>query len=249
MIYPHQMTMIRMKPQLDLHSAVILETKSRDTINHLFILPSVFPILRLPPIHWAIHLDIPQLIGWLASHSCVDLKQKIKSGFDIRSACFIYDRVRCFEELIPFFTSKARELLIRALRESTPEFLETILKTIDPKCSNSELLTLPRTASAQHRAIVERFVETHPRDQRNQANLKVRSQTRWMASRIGRRSHRRYDDSDEENRRLNAEYAELDDYPAEGEWVWAMDSDRTRLFDDDFGYDFENDCDRDFDRD
>jgi hypothetical protein len=96
---------------------------------------------------------------------------------------------------------------------------------------------------------VERFVATHPRDQRNQANLKGKSQTRWMASRVGRTSHRRYDDSDEENRRINAEYAWLDDYPAEGEWVWAMDPDRTRLFDDDFGHDFDSDCNRDFDSD
>jgi hypothetical protein len=65
-----------------------LETKRSDTINHLFILPSVSPILRLPPIHWAIHLDIPPLVGWIASHSSGDLKIKIKGGRDVIDVCF-----------------------------------------------------------------------------------------------------------------------------------------------------------------
>jgi hypothetical protein len=41
-----------------------------------------------------------------------------------------------------------------------------------------------------------------------------------------RTSHRRYDDSDND---LSAEYAWLDDYPAEGDWVWEMEPSRLRL--------------------
>jgi hypothetical protein len=48
-------------------------------------------------------------------------------------------------------------------------------------------------------------------------------------------------DEEEENRRLNAEYAWLDDYPAEGDWVWGMEPSRLRLLSRLHDYEFDSD--------
>jgi hypothetical protein len=107
----------------------------------------------------------------------------------------------------------------RALRQSNTAFLESILNTIDPRCSNDELVALALSSSGRHREVVRRFVEAHPGSERDHATLKERTQSRGMVSFAPRRRYR--DDSDDEF--LRAEYAWLDDYPAEGDWVWGMD--------------------------
>jgi hypothetical protein len=204
-------------------------------------LPSVSHTLRLLPIHWAIHLDIPQVVASLASYSCVDLKQKIKGGVDVIEACFDYDHVRCFAELIPFFTSKARELLKRAIRDPNPAFVKTILKTIDPQCSNSELKRLSRKGSDQHQKVVKKFVKAHPGDQRDHANLKVKSQTQRMISLAPIMYHRGYGDSDDEDRWVTLEPSWFDDYPGEGDCIVVMDPYRRSYWHGDFDNDFDSD--------
>jgi hypothetical protein len=55
--------------------ALVTELRSRgsDTMNHCFTLPSVGAHVRLPALHWAVYLDIPDLAHRIASYTCVDL--------------------------------------------------------------------------------------------------------------------------------------------------------------------------------
>jgi hypothetical protein len=130
--------------------------------------------------------------------------------------------VQCFTELIQFFTEdpKLREMIRRLMLEP-PQFLETLLNTIDPHCTNQELTALAGRGSPAHRDIVKRFAESHPGDRRDRETLKSRRQ--WDHMRSGKVWRSRDDDD-----AYDHSYDWMDDYPGDGEWVWGMDPDRLR---------------------
>jgi hypothetical protein len=167
-----------------------------DTINHHFELPTVAPGMRLSPLHWAIYLNVPELVAKIAQYTCVNLEAKWKGGRDVIDFCVYYNKVHCFGEIIQFFTtdSEPRDLVQRMMTVSNPEYLEILLNTINPECTNDEVLSFSSGASAKHREVVQRFVAAHPDHQRNREAWKSRSQHRYMVSNTPRRDRDRSGD-------------------------------------------------------
>jgi hypothetical protein len=196
----------------------ILNLKGSESMNHIFPIPGLYEGRSLTPIHWAIFLDAPELVDRIASFSCVCLKAKVKGGLDPLQFCITLNRVRCFEELIPYLTTtyKQNQLISQVLRAPNSEFLEVMLRTIDPGITNANLEALARSARAPCRRIIADYIQQHPGDIRDQ-NLKMKSQTRSMVS-LAPRNWRSDDDSDD-----SAYLADLEwlDYYDDKEWVMA----------------------------
>jgi hypothetical protein len=215
--------------------------KGEDALNEKFPMAGLYGGRDLTPIHWAIFLDAPKLVDCIAESEGVNLTAKVEGGFDPLQFCISLNRLRCFEELIPYLTTayNENELILNVMQARNSEFLEVMLRTIDPGTTNANLESLARSASAPCQRIIADYVQRHPGDVRDQ-NLKRKSQNKyWMDNQYQHCLDEVYsDDEYDEDRRylsqddyradhhrhygihrsLSEEFAWLENYPDDKEW-------------------------------
>jgi hypothetical protein len=199
-----------------------LGMQTSETINHGFELRAHFPGLRLTPLHWAVHLDIPELVAKIGAVRSVSLKAKVKGGLDVFDYCFSLNRVRCFAELIQLFppVRSRKQFIAQFLARGMKDFLEALLATVNPECSNAELMELARSGTADCRQVIETFVANHPGDRRDKSPYDCRVKDSRLAS---QHAGSRY--TDELDERTARSLSWMDQYTG-GDWVWSMDPDR-----------------------